>query len=80
MADLDHLESNGDKENDTKDKEGASADEDELTHFCIESEEVLADEEREQWHEDAEKYEAIIDQLFDEDTPRNDAPPDSAKT
>ncbi len=71
MTDLDHLESNGDKEKVTKDKDKVSVDGDDFTHFCIESEEVLDEDERERWHRDAQKYEAIIDQLFDEDEQPN---------
>jgi hypothetical protein len=35
--------------------------------FCIESDEMIDDAERERLKRDAKKYEAVVDRLFDED-------------
>lgn len=63
MTDRDSLNSNGDVE----DGKVVNHTEEGCSEFCVESEEVLDEKERDRRRRAARKYETLVDRLFDDD-------------
>ena len=66
MTDRDSLNSNGDVEDGKLVNHAQGDTAENCSEFCVESEEVLDEEERDRRRRAARKYETLVDQLFDD--------------